>query len=95
MRLSRALALTHEAASATHSLDELGVLLDPDLVSTALETAGVATLRKRRLPLEAMIWCVIAMALFRKRSINPTSRWCGFAFYSGVVGLQFHGSSAS
>ena len=56
MRLSRALALTHEAASATHSLDELGVLLDPDLVSTALETSGVATLRKRRLPLEAMIW---------------------------------------
>ncbi|CDM40004.1 hypothetical protein [Ectopseudomonas oleovorans] len=47
MRLSRALALTHEAASATHSLDELGALLDPDLVSTALETAGVATLRKR------------------------------------------------
>ena len=68
MRLSRALALTHEAASATHSLDELGVLLDPDLVSTALETAGVATLRKRRLPLEAMIWCVIAMALFRRMS---------------------------
>ena len=47
MRLSRALALTHEVASATHSLDELGALLDPDLVSTALETAGVATLRKR------------------------------------------------
>ncbi|MFV3386888.1 transposase domain-containing protein, partial [Pseudomonas sp. NY15364] len=68
MRLSRALALTHEAASATHSLDELGALLDPDLVSTALETAGVATLRKRRLPLEAMIWCVIAMALFRRMS---------------------------
>ncbi len=54
MRLSRALALTHEAASATHALDELGALLDPGLVSTALETAGVATLRKRRLPLEAM-----------------------------------------
>ena len=68
MRLSRALALTHEAASATYSLDELGALLDPDLVSTALETAGVATLRKRRLPLEAMIWCVIAMALFRRMS---------------------------
>ena len=68
MRLSRALALTHEVASATYSLDELGALLDPDLVSTALETAGVATLRKRRLPLEAMIWCVIAMALFRRMS---------------------------
>lgn len=30
-----------------------------------------------------------------KRSINPTSLWRGFAFYSGVVGWQFHGSSAS
>ncbi|SEC64187.1 hypothetical protein SAMN05421553_1193 [Pseudomonas anguilliseptica] len=31
----------------------------------------------------------------RKRSIDPTSLWRGFAFYSGVVGWQFQGSSAS
>ncbi|SDM07476.1 transposase domain-containing protein, partial [Pseudomonas indica] len=54
MRLSRALALTHEIASTAHALDGFGELLDPELVRSAFETAGVATLRKRRLPLEAM-----------------------------------------
>ncbi|SED84309.1 hypothetical protein SAMN05421553_3459 [Pseudomonas anguilliseptica] len=32
---------------------------------------------------------------YGKRSIDPTSLWRGFAFYSGVVGWQFQGSSAS
>lgn len=66
MRLSRALALTHDVAST--ALDGLGALLDPELVKSAFESAGVATVRKRRLPLEAMIWCVIGMALFRRMS---------------------------
>lgn len=68
MRLSRALALTHEIASTTHALEGLGALLDPELVKSALEAAGVATIRKRRLPLEAMIWCVIGLSLFRRMS---------------------------
>lgn len=68
MRLSRALAITHDIAATSHALDGLGELLDPDLVKSAFETAGVATLRKRRLPLESMIWCVIGMALFRRMS---------------------------
>lgn len=68
MRLARALALTHNIASTHHTLDSLGSLLDPALVEQALEKAGVATLRKRRLPLETMLWCVIGMALFRRMS---------------------------
>lgn len=68
MRLSRALALTHDVASTAHALDGLSTLLDPELVKSAFESAGVATVRKRRLPLEAMIWCVIGMALFRRMS---------------------------
>ncbi len=43
-------------------------MLDPSLVEQALEQAGVATLRKRRLPLEMMLWCVISMAFFRRMS---------------------------
>ncbi|WP_409202111.1 transposase domain-containing protein, partial [Pseudomonas asiatica] len=39
-------------ASRPHALEGLGALLDPDLVQQAFETAGVATIRKRRLPLE-------------------------------------------
>ena len=68
MRLSHALALTHDIASTHHTLDSLASLLDPSLVEQALEMAGVATLRKRRLPLETMLWCVIGMAFFRRMS---------------------------
>lgn len=68
MRLARALALTHDIATQSHALEGLGELLDPELIRTAFETAGVATVRKRRLPLETMIWCVIGMALFRRMS---------------------------
>ncbi|WP_339445126.1 transposase domain-containing protein, partial [Pseudomonas hunanensis] len=33
------------------------------------ETAGVSTIRKRRLPLESLVWCIIGMALFRRMSV--------------------------
>ena len=66
MRLARALELTHNIASTPQSIEGLDSLLDPSLVEPALEQAGVATLRKRRLPLEMMLWCVISMAFFRR-----------------------------
>ncbi|KTT69568.1 transposase, partial [Pseudomonas oryzihabitans] len=68
MRIAQALEMTRELSSTTTTLEALGELLDPDLIKTALETAGVATLRKRRLPLESMLWCVIGLALFRRLS---------------------------
>ena len=55
MRLARALELTHNIASTPNAIGGLGALLDPSLVEQALEQAGVATLRKRRLPLEMML----------------------------------------
>lgn len=69
MRLFQALSLTHELASTPDTAGSLGHLLDPDLVKQAMEKAGVATLRKRRLPLEMMLWCVIGLALFRRMSV--------------------------
>ncbi len=68
MRLARALELTHNIASTPKSIERLDSLLDPALVEQALEQAGVATLRKRRLPLEMMLWGVISMAFFRRMS---------------------------
>ena len=68
MRLSKALSLTHEMASRPHALEGLGALLDPEIVKQAFETAGVSTIRKRRLPLESLVWCIIGMALFRRMS---------------------------
>ncbi|MBX9753604.1 MAG: transposase domain-containing protein [Pseudomonadaceae bacterium] len=55
MRRARALELTHNIASTPNSISGLDSLLDPALVEQALEHAGVATLRKRRLPLEMML----------------------------------------
>jgi len=43
--------------------------IDPEWIKKALEATGVATLRRRRLPAEQIIWLVIGMALFRNRSI--------------------------
>jgi hypothetical protein len=68
MRLARAVELTHIIASPPNSIEGLDSLLDPALVEQALEQAGVATPRGRRLPLEMMLWCVISMAFFRRIS---------------------------
>ncbi|MDF3242313.1 transposase domain-containing protein, partial [Pseudomonas veronii] len=73
MRLARALELTHNIASTPNAIEGLDALLDPSLVEQALEQAGVATLRKRRLPLEMMLWCVISMAFFRRMSACPNA----------------------
>lgn len=40
-------------------------MFSPELIDECLEHAGVATLRKRRLPLDMVIWSIIGMALFR------------------------------
>jgi hypothetical protein len=43
--------------------------LDPTWIEDALAATGTATLRRRRLPAEQVIWLVLGMALFRDRSI--------------------------
>ena len=44
--------------------------VDPSWVAMALDAAGVATVRKRRLPAEQVVWLVIGMAMFRKWPIH-------------------------
>lgn len=43
--------------------------LDPAWIEAALAATGTATLRRRRLPAEQVIWLVLGMALYRDRSI--------------------------
>ena len=43
-------------------------------VQQALEATGTATLRKRRLPAEQVVWLVIGMALYRDRPIEDVVR---------------------
>ncbi|WP_019615934.1 transposase domain-containing protein, partial [Psychromonas ossibalaenae] len=68
MQLSTALS----QVSLNHFTEFTGLneLLAPELVTDSLSQTGVATIRKRKLPMEQMVWAVIGMALFRKYSMR-------------------------
>lgn len=44
--------------------------IDPAWIEEALAATGTATIRRRRLPAEQVVWLVVAMALFRNESIE-------------------------
>jgi hypothetical protein len=50
--------------------DDVRRHIDPTWVASALQAAGTATVRKRRLPAEQVVWLVIGMAMFRKWPIH-------------------------
>lgn len=68
MQLSEALART--SMNRLTEFSSLNEVLDPNIIQSCLESNGVATLRKRKLPMDAMIWAVIGMALFRTESVR-------------------------
>lgn len=68
MQLSEALART--SINRLTEFSCLADVLEPDIIQSCLEASGVATLRKRKLPMDAMIWAVIGMALFRTESVR-------------------------
>ncbi len=69
MNLEQALCTTVESNQDFLSYEKLNQFLDDDIVRQAFQTAGVATVRKRRLPLEAVMWSVIGMSLYRQQSV--------------------------
>lgn len=70
MHIGQALDLVSRYDSLRNPLTFLGDYLDPDLIARCLEEAGTVTLRKRRLPLEMMVWCVVGMALEREKPLH-------------------------
>ncbi len=50
--------------------ERLQASIDPEWIDEALQATGTATLRKRRLPAEQVIWLVLGMALYRDRRID-------------------------
>ena len=61
-----------ETAACKHPL-ELGDFrknVPAQWVESALHATGTATVRKRRLPAEQVVWLVIGMALYRNQSIE-------------------------
>lgn len=70
MQIAQALNLVSCYDSTRNPLTSLGEFLDPELIARCLTESGTVTLRKRRLPLEMMVWCVVGMALERKEPLH-------------------------
>ncbi len=68
MLLSQALETIHNYTPEEFSA--LSDLLSPEIIDECLVDTGVATVRKRRLPMEMMVWAMTGMALFRSLSMN-------------------------
>jgi hypothetical protein len=67
MHLDEALATI--PAFVPEALDRFQSHIDPIWIEEALAATGTATVRKRRLPAEQVVWLVIGMALMRNESI--------------------------
>ena len=57
------------------NLDGLKAHLNPDWIEEALCYAGVASIRRRRLPAEQVVWLVIGMALYRREPIERSGNF--------------------
>jgi hypothetical protein len=68
MHLDEALATI--PAFVPEALDRFQSHIDPTWIEEALAATGTATIRKRRLPAEQVVWLVIGMALMRNESIE-------------------------
>ena len=58
------------ASAVPESIASFRERLDETWIAMALQASGVATLRRRRLPAEQVIWLVLGMALMRDRRIE-------------------------
>ncbi|MGL5039818.1 MAG: IS4 family transposase [Aeromonas sp.] len=63
MRIAQALDFLH--ASNAAQFESLSDLIPPALITSLLNEEGVATLRRRRMPMERLVWAIIGMAIFR------------------------------
>src|SRR6266852_4209573 len=74
------------------SFEQFSAAIDPAWVAEALTATGTASVRRRKLPAEHVVWLVIGMGLFHDRSIAQTAtvwttaaadttRWRGLAVY--------------
>lgn len=66
--------------------------LDPDWIEEALAATGTATIRRRRLPAEQVVWLVIGMCLFRDQSMRELVSMMDLAL-PGTRGIRVAASS--
>jgi len=70
MELGEALRAVGGDAERSESFEVFARSLDIEWVRHALHATGSASIRRRKLPAESMVWLVIGMALLRDRSIE-------------------------
>ncbi len=68
--LSAHLTYLIEAQEPVADLSRLAEHLPYEWIEHALRATGTASLRRRRLPAEQVVWLVIALAMYRHRSIS-------------------------
>jgi hypothetical protein len=78
VQLDDELALVSEAF-VPHELDRFRQHLAPTWIEESLLATGTATVRRRRLPAEQVVWLVIGMALLRNESIERVVTWLDLA----------------
>jgi hypothetical protein len=64
------MAMVREEYAEPETFARLLSSIDAAWIEEALEATGVATIRKRRLPAEQVVWLVLGMALYRDWSIS-------------------------
>jgi hypothetical protein len=62
------------AGDRAPSFELFAETLDAEWIAQALQATGTATIRRRKLPAEYVVWLVIGMALLRDRSIREVVR---------------------
>ena len=73
MELGEAI-LTVGAGDRAASFELFSETLDAEWIAQALQATGTATIRRRKLPAEYVVWLVIGMGLLRDRSIREVVR---------------------
>ena len=54
------------------ALDKFAATLTPELITEALEATGTASIRRRKLPAEQVVWLTVGMSMFGNTSIRQT-----------------------
>lgn len=62
------------------SFKQFGTDLDAKYVEQALDETGTASIRRRKIPAQLVVWLVIGMALFRDRCIQEVVSHLGLVF---------------
>ncbi|WP_225085457.1 IS4 family transposase [Pectobacterium colocasium] len=82
MQLSQALGIIN--LTAPEQIHTLADLLPVSMIEQALTLTDTVTLRKRKLPLESMVWLVIGMAVFNQRPLSHIVNLMDIADRSGT-----------